>query len=85
MQEKEIGRITHYFGKISVGIIELTDNLKVGDEIHIKGYTSDFTQKIESIQIEHVDVNEAKAGDTVGIKVAQKTHEHDKVYKVISL
>ncbi|OQX85864.1 MAG: hypothetical protein B6D55_06905 [Candidatus Omnitrophica bacterium 4484_70.2] len=84
MQEKEIGVVTHYFGKISVGIIQLKDTLKVGDVIHIKGAHDDFTQTVESIQIEHQNVNEAKAGDMVGVKVVQKVHPHDKVFKVIS-
>jgi len=83
MQEKEIGKITHYYGHISVGIVELSDTLKVGDNIHIKGHSSDFNQVVDSIQIEHQNVSEAKAGDVVGIKVAQKVHPHDKVYKVI--
>lgn len=82
MQEKEIGKITHYYGHINVGIIELTDVLRTGDTVHIKGSSSDFTQAVESIQIEHASVPEAKAGDSVGIKVSQKAHPHDKVYKV---
>jgi putative protease len=83
MEEKLIGKITHYFGKISVGIIGLSDALKVGDTIHIKGHSSDFNQQISSMQVEHAEVTEAKAGDAVGIKVDQKVHEHDEVYKVI--
>ena len=83
MQEKEIGKITHFFGHLSVGIIELSDTLKVGESIHIKGHSTDFTQGIDSMQIEHATVSEAKSGDAIGIKVAQKVHPHDKVYKVI--
>ena len=83
MQEKEVGVITHYFGKISVGIIQLTDDLKVGDTIHIKGAHDDFTQVVESMQIEHKPVEEAKKGDLVGVKVIQKVHPNDKVFKVI--
>ena len=83
MNEIEIGVISHYFGKVSVGIIELTDVLKIGDSIRIKGAHDDFTQKIETMQIEHVTVNEANKGDSVGIKVAQPVHEHDKVFKII--
>ncbi|MFH0763546.1 MAG: hypothetical protein V1927_00890 [Candidatus Omnitrophota bacterium] len=79
---KEIGKITHYYGHLNVGIIELGDALKVGDKIHVKGHTSDFTQDIKSMQIEHADVSEGKRGDMVGIKVSQKVHPHDKVYKV---
>jgi putative protease len=82
MQEKEIGKITHYFGHIGVGIIELSDALRVGDSIHIKGHSSDFSQAIESMQIEHANVLEAKSGDSIGIKVAQKVHPHDQVFKV---
>ena len=83
MAEKEIGAITHYFAHVGAGIIKLTDVLKVGDKIHIKGHTSDFIQDVASMQIEHADVAEAKAGDAVGIKVSQKVHQHDKVYKVV--
>ena len=83
MEEKLIGKITHFFGRPSVGIIELSDVLKIGDTIHIKGHTSDLTQQVSSMQIEHAEVSEAKAGDAVGVKIDQKVHEHDSVYKVI--
>lgn len=82
MQEKEIGKITHYYGHLSVGIVQLTDTLKIGESIHIKGHSSDFTQSIDSLQIEHATVSEAKLGDSVGIKVAEKVHPGDKVFKV---
>lgn len=82
MQEMEIGMITHYYSNINVGIIELSDTLKIGDNIHIKGHTSDFNQSVDSMQIEHANVSEAKAGDVIGIKVIQKVHPHDKVYKI---
>jgi putative protease len=84
MQEKEIGKITHYYSHLSVAIIELSDALKVGESIHIKGHSSDFTQSVDSMQIEHAGVSEAKTADAVGIKVLQKVHPHDKVFKVIS-
>ena len=84
MEEKEIGKITHYYGNINVGIIELSDTLKVGETIHIKGHSSDFNQLVDSMQIEHASVPEAKAKDVIGIKVSQKVHPNDKVYKVIS-
>lgn len=84
MQEKEIGKITHYYSHLSVGIIELSDTLKIGETIHIKGHSSDFTQGIDSMQIEHNAASEAKSGDSVGIKVVQKVHPHDKVYRVIA-
>jgi putative protease len=81
--EKLIGKITHYFNKISVGIIEITEGeLKVGDTIHIKGHTSDFTQQITSMQIEHKPIETAKKGDAIGIKVDSPVHEHDQVFLV---
>jgi putative protease len=83
MQEIEIGAITHYFNHLNVGIIQLKDVLKVGDTIHIKGHSEDFSQSVDSMQIEHINVQEAKSGDSVGLKVTQKVHPHDKVYKVI--
>ena len=84
MQEKEIGVITHYYGKVSVGIIDLKDSLSVGDTIHIKGAHDDFTQPVDSMQIEHDSVKEAKKGDAVGVKIIKKVHPNDKVYKVVA-
>ncbi len=84
MEEKPIGRVTHFFGRISVAVLDLTEPLKVGETIHIKGHTTDLTQKVESMQFEHKDIQEAKPGDQVAIKVNGRVHEHDVVYKVIS-
>ncbi|MBI3991310.1 MAG: translation elongation factor-like protein [Candidatus Omnitrophica bacterium] len=84
MQEKEIGKVTHYYGHLNVGIVELSDTLKVGETIHVKGHSEDFNQAVDSIQIEHASVPEAKLGDVVGIKVAQKVHPGDKVFKIVS-
>jgi putative protease len=84
MEEKLIGKITHYFTNIGVGVIEITeDSLKVGDSIHIKGATTDFEQKVESMQIEHENVQEATTGQAVGLKVDQPVRENDQVYKII--
>ena len=83
MQEQEIGIVDHFFDKISVGIIKLSGVLKVGDTIHIKGKHADFSQQVESMRIEFDNVNEAKEGDKVGIKVAQPLHANDKVFKVV--
>lgn len=83
MEEKLIGKVTHFFGKPSVGMVELSDVLKVGDTIRIKGKNLDFTQKVTSMRIEFADVSEAKAGDLIGSKVDQKVHKDDEVYKVI--
>lgn len=80
--EQKIGEITHYFGNISVGIIKLTDSLGLGDKIHIKGATTDFEQEVNSMQIEHEDVEKATKGDEVGIKVTDRVREGDEVYKI---
>ena len=79
---KLIGKVTHYFGNIGVAVIELSDKLKVGDTIRIIGGETDFNQIVDSMQIEHQKINEAKKGDPVGLKVAQKVREDYKVYKV---
>ena len=83
MDEKQIGTVDHFFSNISVGMIKLTDLLKVGDKIRIKGNTSDFTQDISSMQIDRVPAQEAKAGDLISIKVEQRVRKDDAVYKVL--
>ena len=84
MAEVELGKITHYFGRIGVAGIEITqDSLAVGDTIHVKGHTSDFTQTVDSIQIDGQAVEEATVGQSVGIKVTEHAREHDTVFKVI--
>jgi len=84
-EEKLIGKVTHYFSKIGVAVIELFDDLKVGDTIRIKGgVDTDFTQTVESMEMEHQKINEAKKGDSVGLKVAQKVREGYSVYKIVS-
>ena len=80
-KEKPIGKITHYYSKIGVGIIELKSDLKVGDKIKIKGHSTDFDQSVDSIQIDHKEVEEAKSGDVIGMKVNDKVREGDEVYK----
>ena len=82
-REELVGKITHYFGKIEVGIIELGKKLNVGDTIHIKGGTTDFEQEIKSMQIEHEQIEKAKKGDVIGLKVKEKVREEDEVYKVL--
>ena len=86
MAEVELGKVTHYFSKIGVAAIEIQrDMLAVGDTIHVKGHTSDFTQNVDSMQVDHQLVTVAKAGQSVGIHVAGHAHEHDKVYKVVAV
>jgi GTPase len=81
--EEEIGRISHYFSRIGVGVVELTKgSLKVGDTIHIKGHTTDLYQKVESMQVEHAPVQAAKKGESFGLHVESQVREHDLVFKV---
>lgn len=81
--EEEVGIITHYYSKIGVAVIKLTRNsLKVGQTIHIQGSSTDFTQQISSMQIEHKNIDEAKRGDEFGLKVSEKVREGDRVYPV---
>ncbi len=83
MAEVEIGKVTHYFGKIGVAAIEITSGeLKVGDTIHIKGATSDFNQPVDSMQVEHESVETAKPGDSVGLKVKEHARVTDTVFLV---
>lgn len=83
MEEKMVGKVTHYFGKVSAAMVDLSDALKIGDKIHVKGTNADFVQDVTSMQVEHVTITEAKAGDKVGIGVTQKVHENDVVYKIV--
>ncbi|MCD6221925.1 hypothetical protein J7K25_07205 [bacterium] len=84
MKEIKIGEVTHYFNKIGVAAIKIiSEQLKKGDTIHIKGHTTDFTQKIDSMQVEHQPVEVANAGDEIGIKVDNVVREGDEVFKVI--
>jgi len=83
MEEKLVGKITHYFSKIQVAIIELAGEIKIGDKIHIKGHNTDFEQDITSMQIDRVDVEKAKKGDAIGLKVDEKVREGDEVYLIL--
>ncbi len=82
MAERLVGTVSHYYGNLGVAGIELSSELKVGDTIHILGHTSDFTQTVDSIQIEHETVESAKAGDPVAVKVKERARVHDQVLVV---
>jgi len=82
MADVKVGKITHYFDKIGVAVLELTDTLKIGDTIKISGRGEEFTMSVDSMQIEHESVTEAKKGQAIGMKVTQETKEGDEVYKV---
>jgi selenocysteine-specific translation elongation factor len=82
MPEVEIGHVSDFFARPVVAGITLTDALKVGDKIHIKGHTTDLEMTVDSMQINNANVTEGKAGDAIGVKVSDRVRAGDKVYKV---
>ena len=83
-EEMQVGKVTHYFPKIGVAVVEVTDgSIKVGDEIRIKGHTTDLRQKVNSMQAEHDKVEIAEPGMSIGLKVAEPVRANDLVYKNI--
>jgi len=82
MPEELIGEVSDFFAHPVVAGIELTAAVKVGDKIKIKGHTTDVEMTVASIQIENAQVNEAKAGDSIGIKVPERVRSGDSVYKI---
>jgi selenocysteine-specific translation elongation factor len=83
MDEQIIGKVSDFFARPVVAAMELTAGLKLGDKIHIKGHTTDLEAIVESMQINNVDVKEAKAGDSVGVKVSERVRGGDTVYKIV--
>jgi hypothetical protein len=81
--EIEIGRVTHYFNHLDVAVLKLTDNLKLGDTIHILGHVTDLIEKVTSMQVNHHTVVSVMSGDDVALKVNEPVREHDVVYRVI--
>lgn len=82
--ELEVGKVTDYFAKAVVAGIELMNPLSAGDTIHIKGHTTDLEMVVESMQIQNSNVKEARAGDSVGVKVPDRVRRGDMVFKVLS-
>jgi len=83
MEEKKVGEVIKFFGKIGVAAIRITEgSLKVGDKIHIVGHTTDVSQTVDSVQVENKNVQEAGVGADIGIKVKDRVREHDTVYRV---
>lgn len=78
---QEVGRVSHFFTKINVAIIEVEEPISVGDRIFIKGPTTDIEQIIDSMEIEHDKVQKAEAGQSIGMKVNARVRENDVVYK----
>jgi putative protease len=83
MEGKQIGVVTHFYGDICVIVVYLTDKVEVGDDIHILGRTTDFKQKVKSMQIEHDQIEGAGAGMEVAIKAERRVRRGDKVFKLI--
>jgi hypothetical protein len=84
MKETEIGAVQDYFARIGVAAIGVTaSGIKVGDQLHFKGHTTDFTMAVESLQVEHAQVSEAGVGASVGIKVPDRVRAGDKVFKIV--
>ena len=82
MPEIEIGKVSDFFARPVVAGIEMSGSIKVGDKIHIKGHTTDMEFVVDSMQIDNANVTEAKAGDSIGIKVDDRVRRGDTVYKV---
>lgn len=78
----KIGKITHYYDKIGVAVLELVKPLALHDKIKISGHDKEFIQEVVSMQVEHQDIKKAKKGDSIGLKVDQPVRENDVVYKV---
>ena len=83
MEGKQIGVVTHFYADICVVVVDLTDTIEVGDDIHILGRTTDFNQKVKSLQIEHEQIESAGAGMEVAIKVERRVRQGDKVFKLM--
>ena len=84
MAEQLVGTVTHFFPQPSVAIVKLTDGeLRVGDEVHFVGHTTDFVEQITSMEVEHAKVQQAAVGQEIGIQVTARVRPHDKVYQVV--
>lgn len=82
MADLKVGVVTHYFDKIGVAVVEFIGSLSVGDQIKISGNNKELAMTVNSMQVEHQQIQDAKKGDTVGMKVDQEVTEGDEVYKV---
>jgi putative protease len=82
MTDTKIGEIIHYYDKIGVAVIKVLSPLKTGDRVKISGHDKEFEQTIVSMQVEHQNIDKAKKGDDVGVKLDQPARDGDEVYKV---
>ena len=78
--DNKVGQVTHYFGKIKVAVLELSGGLKVGDKIHVHGKSTHFTQTVDSMQIDYKEVEKAKKGADVALRVDEDVHEGDEIF-----
>jgi len=83
VKKEEVGKVTHFYPKINVAVVDLKAPLRVGDRILIKGSVTNFEQTVESMQIEHQNIEEADAGQSIGLKVIERARENDVVYKLL--
>jgi hypothetical protein len=81
--EVQIGKVKHFYGHLCVAVLTLDESLKLGDRIHICGHSTDFTQRVGSMEVEHHTMLWVKPGDDVAIKVIEPVHEHDLVYRIV--
>ena len=81
--EVEVGKVTHFYSHICVAVMQLNEELKLGDKIHISGHSTDFVQRVTSIEVEHHPVVWVKPGDNVAVKVVEPVREHDIVYRIV--
>ena len=84
MTDEPVGKITHYFPNIAVAAATLSGELKVGDQVRVKGHTTDFTEAVESLEIEHQKVDRAGPGDKVAFKVSEKARPGDQLFRVMA-
>ena len=82
--ERRVGFVTHYYGRIHVAVLDLEEGIRIGDTIHISGYTTDFVQEVRSLEVNHRQIQAAGAGADVALEVDQRVREGDAVYKVLS-
>ena len=81
--EKHIGTVTHYYSRLSVAVLNLIDEIRQGDEIHVKGHITDLVMTVASLEIEHQKIESAGPGMEVALKVDDNVREGDKLYKVM--
>jgi translation elongation factor EF-1alpha len=82
--EMEVGKVSDFFSRAVVAGIDLVDSLRTGEKIHIKGHTTDLELVVDSMQIHNASVNEAGAGDSIGVKVPDRVRRGDLVFKVLA-